>query len=305
MANSGMAASVLAGGTSSRLQRVLRQLPMGDVERRAVEAGEIDAVVDYIGVNVIMFPAARRALRDSARRALAAESRANLEMPRRNSLLASLPRADYRRLLPALEPVRLELGDVVLEAGAPVRHVHFPVDCVMCLLTETGSQRAVATGLVGHEGMVGTSLALASGVSSARALVLVAGTALRMPASLFTYEFQRALQLQLQLHRYAQVELDQARQIAACIASHPFEQRLAWWLLMIGDRTGSPEMFLTQENLAAVFNMRRVSVTVASSSLRARGLIAYTRGRISILDHKGLESRSCPCYRRAVPTLVA
>lgn len=297
MLNKGGVASVQTGRRSSRLHRVLRQLSRDASERRAIEAGEIDAIIDYDRSNVIVFPAARRALRDAAERASAAERKATLEMPERNSMLAALPRAEYRRLLPALEPVTLELGDVLHEAGAPIRHVYFPVDCVICLLTKSDNHQTVATGLVGHEGMVGMPLALEVGVSSVRAVVQVAGTALRMPAARFTNEFQRGLQLQRQLYRYAQVKLNQARQLAACIASHCLEQRLACWLLMNGDRAKSPEMFLTQEYLAAVLNVRRESVTAASGSLRSRGLISYNRGRICILDRKGLEAASCRCYR--------
>jgi len=267
------------------------------MERRAIEAGEIDAVIDYGSANVIVFPVARRALRDAANRAASAERKATLEMPKLNSLLATLPRAEYRRLLPALEQVTLERGDVLHEAGAPIRHVYFPVDCVICLMTKVDDQRAVATGLVGHDGMVGIPLVLEVGVSSVRAVVQVAGTALRMPATRFTNEFQRGLQLQRQLYRYAQVKLNQARQIAACLASHRFEQRLACWLLMIGDRAKSPELLLTQKNLATILNVRRVSVTTTSGSLRSRGLIGNDRGSLSILDRKGLEAAACRCYR--------
>jgi len=290
-------AGVPAGRVSSELRRTLRELPLGEMERHAIEGGEIDAVIDYGSANVIMFPAARRALRDMALRAAAAEGRATPAGPERNSLLAALPAAEYRRLLPALEPVALEPGDVLHEAGAPIRHVYFPIDCVICLLTQTDQPRPVATGLVGHEGMLGISLALEVGVSSVRAVVQVAGAAWRMPASRFTNEFQRGLELQRQLYRYAQVELNQARQTAACVASHCFEQRLAGWLLMIGDRARSTELQLTQEQLSDQLNVRRVSVTTAAGALSARGLISHNRGRISILDRKGLESASCSCYR--------
>ena len=112
-------------------------------------------------------------------------------MPEGNSVLAALPRADYRRLLPVLERVVLEFGDVLHEAGAPIRHVYFPVDCVVCLLTRTDGQRSVETGLVGHEGMVGISLALGVEVPSVRAVVQVAGSALRMPSARFNDELRR------------------------------------------------------------------------------------------------------------------
>lgn len=283
---------------ASGLQRVLRQLPLGGDEREAIAAGEIDAVIDYGSANVIVFPAARRALLDTARRASAADRVAVLEMQDRNSLLAALPRSEYRRLLPAFEPVELRLGDVLYEVGAHMPQVYFPLDCVVCLLTKCDARRTVATGLVGHEGMVGLQLALDAGVSTVRAEVEVAGLALRMPAVRFEIEFQRGLHLQRQLYRYAQVQLNLARQIAACVASHLLEERLASWLLMINDRAEPQKMYLTHEHLAAVLNVRRVSVTLACGALSSRGLISCNRGNISILDRKGLELAACHCYQR-------
>jgi CRP-like cAMP-binding protein len=94
------------------------------------------------------------------------------------------------------------------------------------------------------------------------------------------------------------VKLAQARQTAACIASHLLGQRLACWLLMTSDRSRSQDIVLTQEYLAAVLHVRRVSITVASGSLRSRGLISYDRGKIRILNRPGLEAASCSCYRK-------
>ena len=296
MLNDSNLATVHAG-SGPALQRALGQLPRGGLELQAVEAGEIDAVIDYAHANVIMFPVARRALRVAASRASAASRKAALEGPAANSVLAALPRAAYRRLLPSLEPITLEFGVVLHELGAPIRHVYFPIDCVVCLLTGTESQQAVETGLVGYEGMLGVSLALGVGVSSVRAVVQVAGTALRMPAARFNNEFRRCPPLQRELYRCAHVEMTQARQTAACVASHLFEQRFACWLLMTSDRSRSREMLLTQGYLATVLNVRRESVTQVAGSLRSRALISYSRGRIGILDRKGLESASCSCYR--------
>ena len=285
-----------AGRLSSGLRRVLRDLPIGRLERDAIDAGEIDAVIDYGRANVIVFPVARRALLDAAKRATKAEYKAALKMPKRNSLLAALPHSEYLRLVSALEPVVLNHGDVLLQFGAPILYIYFPLDCVICLLTKFDSQRTVATGLVGYEGMVGISLVLEVKASSVRAVVHVAGTAMRIPAALFTNQFQCGLQLQRQLYRYAQVELDQARQIVAYITSHRIEQRLACWLLMVHDRLEEPKkMFLTHKYLATVLNMRRVSVTLAFGLLSSRGLISYNRGNILILDRKGLELASCQC----------
>ena len=72
-----------------------------------------------------------------------------------NRLLAALPRKDYERLLPALEPIPLAFGSVLAEPGERIRHVYFPVDSLVSLLTMVDSKKAAEVGLIGSEGMVG------------------------------------------------------------------------------------------------------------------------------------------------------
>jgi CRP-like cAMP-binding protein len=293
-----------AGLGSARLRSALRLLPKGGVERKAVDAGEIDAVVDYANSNIIMFPLAQRALRAAAKRAASTNHEPAFQGLIANSVLAALPRTDYEQLLPGLEPVALKLGEVLHEEGVPIRYVYFPVDCVASLLTRTEGQRTAATGMVGYDGMVGMSLVYGVDASSVRAQVLAAGTAMRMPAERFQDEFRRCLPLQRELYRYAYVELVQARQAVACISSHHLEQLLARMLLMISDRSGSQDIFLTQEYLAGTLCARRVSITLAAATLRSRKLIRYSRGTISIVHRKGLEAASCSCYKK-IETLHA
>ena len=297
MLNETRLASVHAGRVSARLRKVLTQLPTRGPERQAIEAGEVDAVIDYAHSNVILLPSARRALRE-ARRVLPAVAEQTKDAPVANSLLAILPRAEYERLLPGLEPVTLRVGEVLQEPGVPIRYVYFPFDSIVCLMAAAEPREAVEVGLVGYEGIVGISLALGVDVASARALVHTAGTALRMKASAFHDAFAQNPPWQRELHHYAFVKLTMARRVAVCIGCHALELRLACRLLMTSDRVRSKDLSLTQETLAATLNVRRSTVTLASISLRSRKLIEYNRGRIRILDRKGLESASCSCYRR-------
>jgi CRP-like cAMP-binding protein len=289
---------------AARLQSALRQLPEGGVERQAIDAGEIDAVVDYANSNIIMFPLAQRAMRDAAKGATAADRQPALKGPARNSVLAALPRADYDRLLPGLEAVALKVGEVLHEEGVPIRYVYFLVDCVVCLLTRTEGQRTTATGIVGREGMVGMPLVYGVDASSVRAQVLAAGAAMRMSAERFRDEFRQSLPLQRELYRFAYVQLAQTRQAVACGRSHHTEQFLASMLLMISDRSASQELLLTQETLADLLHARRESITVAATALRSSNLIRYSRGKVSIVRRKGLEAASCSCYKR-IETLHA
>ena len=52
------------------------RLAKGGAEQQAIEAGEIDAIIDHATNNIILLPAARRALRDLAGRAYAGSPKA-------------------------------------------------------------------------------------------------------------------------------------------------------------------------------------------------------------------------------------
>ena len=177
--------------------------------------------------------------------------------PIANSLLASLPRKDYQRLHAGLEPVTLTYGEVLYEPGDPIRHVYFPNDSIVSLLTTVENHEALEVGLVGREGMVGISFALGMDVASVRALVQGTGTAMRMESARFHKEFQQCRPLQRELYRYTHAMLAQARQTAACNRFHVVEARLARWLLMTRDRVQSNDFRLTQEFLSQMLGVQR------------------------------------------------
>ena len=214
-----------------------------------------------------------------------------------NQLLAAVPRPAYQRMLSGLEPVELSYGQVLYEPQELIRHVYFPVNCLVSLLTTVDKKRTLEVGMVGNEGMVGTPLVLGIGVSAVRALVQGSGTAMRMTAARFLAEFKKNIQLQRALFRYTHLLMAQVSQTAACNRFHKAEERLARWLLMTADRVHSEEFRLTHEFLAHMLGVRRVGVTKAASDLERRKLIDYSRGNIRILDRKRLEAAACTCYR--------
>jgi PAS domain S-box-containing protein len=215
-----------------------------------------------------------------------------------NTLLAALPRNDYAALLDGLQPVTLTYGTVLYEPGELIGHVYFPIDCVVSLLATVGDRQAMEVGLVGREGMAGISLAFGTDVASVRGLVQAGGSALRMKSERFRKGFEQSLPLQREVYRYTYAKLALARQTAACNRFHAVEARLARWLLMTSDRVGSEEFFLTQAFLADMLGVRRAGVNEAAGAVQVRKLISYSRGKIRILNRKGLEAAACQCYAK-------
>ena len=72
-----------------------------------------------------------------------------------NHLLASLSGEVRERLLPSLELCTLPLGKVLYDAGAPILHVYFPIDCVVSFLNVTAAGDSTEISAVGNEGMIG------------------------------------------------------------------------------------------------------------------------------------------------------
>ena len=208
-----------------------------------------------------------------------------------------LPRKGYELLLPQLEQVTLDFGDVLYRPGEAFEHVYFPIDCLVSLLTEVEGHLALEVGMVGRDGMLGVPLALGVRESPVRALVQGTGTALRMEAARFRRELRHNLPLQRAVLRYTHDLMVQVTQTATCNRFHDVEARLARWLLMTRDRIRSNDFRLTQDMLSRMLGVLRVAVTTAAGTLQERRMIRYSRGKIAILDSAALEAAACVCYQ--------
>jgi CRP-like cAMP-binding protein len=287
--------SALAPGkTETTFKSWLRRLVTGAAELQAFDAGEIDAVMDRDSGCAHLLPEAQDALRDSSRIARSAlEAGGVVE----NQLLAALPSGDYARMEGDLESVALKCGQVLYEPGERMRHVYFPRDCVVSLLTPVEGHRVLEVGLVGREGMIGARLVLGTDKSSVRALVQGTGTALRMSSERFLREFRRSQALHRAMLQFTDRLMVQVSQTAACNRFHVVDARLARWLLMTAERARATTFHLTHSIIASMLGVRREGVTVAAVGLQRRGIIRYSRGKITILDQAGLAAAACSCYR--------
>ena len=215
----------------------------------------------------------------------------------KNRLLATLPKREYERLLPGLKRIPLVFGDVLYEPGDIIKHVYFPNDSIVSLLSALSERSTLEVGMVGNEGMAGLPIFMGVNVSRTRAIVQGAGSAMRMTAATVRHEAKLPSTLHHLLHRYTHSLLCQVSQSAACNRFHSVDARLARWLMMTSDRLGLDEFRLTQDFMSNMLGVRREGVNKAAGQLQTAKLIRYRRGMITILNRPGLEAHSCECYR--------
>jgi CRP-like cAMP-binding protein len=231
------------------------------------------------------------------------------DSPRSNALLAALTAGAYRRLLPDLEEVTLEVHETLFKQVGRLQFAYFPTSSVitLCYALEGNGTMAKAWP-VGREGVVGISLFLGGPKRDDRADVQIAGRAYRLPARALLAEFRLAGASQSLLLRYVFALVTQASQLSVCSNYHSVDQRLCRFLVRLFDRVPPGAVAITQEQIAALLGVRRVSITVAAGDLQAAGIIGYQRGMIRVLDQQLLEQRSCACagiIRRAFAQVAA
>ena len=220
------------------------------------------------------------------------ESRGNT----RNRLLDALPPKEYTRVAQKLEPLELQLSQVLFRPGERIQFVYFPVETIVSLMTDLEDGTGVEVGLVGREGMVGISAVFGVERESKVATVQRTGTALRMGADNLREELAGGGGLQHLLLQYAHALMSQISQSVVCNVRHTINGRLVRWLLMYQDRADADEFELTQEFIANMLGVTRSSVGEVARTLQEMGLVSYERGRFRIINRMAMEQMSCECY---------
>jgi CRP-like cAMP-binding protein len=215
-----------------------------------------------------------------------------------NKLLAALPPADYRRILPSLTTVPLKFKQVLHKHGEKIDTVYFPGlgSCSITNVMTDGRMVEVAT--IGPEGMVGMTVFLGGDVSPGEAFVQVpVGDGQSMPVGAFKRELARQGAFHDLISRYSQALHVLMMQSIACNSLHSVEERCSRWLLMTHDRAGSDHFRLTHEFLGFMLGVRRPTVSLVLGTLHKAGVIANGTRKITVVNRKGLEDASCECYQ--------
>jgi CRP-like cAMP-binding protein len=214
-----------------------------------------------------------------------------------NQLLNSIAVREREQILAECATIPLPFGRVLYESNDAMRYVYFPTSGFVSLISQDGAKHSLEVGLVGAEGMVGSTLALGVSSSPLKALIQGQGSALRMRADSFADALNEIAQLRQVIGAYLFVQYAQVAQTATCGRFHALDARLARWILLTQDRAGAGHFRLTHELLAQMLGVRRAGVTMAAGMLQKRHLIQYRRGIVAVLNRPGLEALACACYK--------
>ncbi len=214
-----------------------------------------------------------------------------------NLILRSLPDGEHAHIMGHSMPVRLAQNDVIYESGRSIEYVYFPESGMVSLLTGR-DRRAITTGVVGCEGLVGSKVVLGFPEAHGQAVVHLSGHAMRMPAPQFLQAYGRLPSFAGLVNNHIGLLLFQAEQNALCHALHSIESRFCRWVLQAADRLDSNVLELTQESCSQILGVQRTSVSMVAHTLQVAGAIRTRRGKIEILDRASLDSAACECYTR-------
>ena len=188
-------------------------------------------------------------------------------------------------------------GDVFLEVGDPVSSIYFLVSGAASATMPMENGTAVEVLLFGRDRAIGLFAANGPVNTFCRIAAESDGTAIVVPIDRFRALVDERPTLRAAVNAHLVAMVTQIAKGAACNAVHRLQPRLASWLLRFHDRMEGRELTLTQEHMSRMLGVSRTSMNAVAQALQATGLVRYTRGRVDIIDRKGLERVACGCYR--------
>lgn len=215
----------------------------------------------------------------------------------RNRLLDALPQDVTAGLQSDFERVSLERGKVLHHPGETIRHLYFPLSCLVSITVTMREGKTAEAGAAGNREVVGVNAFMGgSETNQTEYVVQIEGEALKMEAQPLLDAFNSNKAVRDVFLKYTQAYIAQLSQNVGCNRLHNVEQRFARWMLEVFDRIQTTDLRLTQEFIGEMLGVHRPTVTEIAKKLEEQGLITVQRGLIRISNLQGLEQIACECY---------
>lgn len=219
-----------------------------------------------------------------------------MDLLQKNRILEGLPLSEREVIDSSWELQEMHLGDVIEEAGRPIRFLRFPIDCAISVTNVQDQEHTVEVTVTGKEGATGSSIVLGSDRSPSMALVQIGGTAIRVPASEVLNRLPRLPYLNAALARHNLLLLNLAVISVGCSQFHSPPERVARWLKAHWHRTGIESFPFSNEFLAVQVGVDRKIVAEALEDFQQQGIVQQKRNNVTITDQEALGRQACQCF---------
>ncbi len=184
----------------------------------------------------------------------------------------------------------------LVRPGETIERCYFFESGVASVISSNADGKQAEIGIIGREGMVDVAAVMGGDSSPLEVLVHMPGEAYAIPTPDLIAIAEESRDFRRLLLGFAHSFLIQVSHTALATVTLNIEDRLARWLLMSCDRSDSDTFPVTHEFLSLMLGVRRAGVTDALNKLAAAGLIATSRGQITILNRSALEKRAGDSY---------
>lgn len=212
-----------------------------------------------------------------------------------NRFLQMMQPEDRALFLDASVKVELQTRDILTEEQKVIQSVYFPLTAVVSIMVAAQDARPIEVGMVGSEGH--TDLVLRDGdLSALRNIVIVAGTALCIPADAFARAIWSRPSIYRLMLAYKEALSIQFAFSALSHGTSTIDARLARWILMLQDRLQIESIPMVHNLIAEALAVRRSGVTTALHVLEGLGAIKSVRGTIIVRDRSILQGLAGSTY---------
>lgn len=210
----------------------------------------------------------------------------------RNRLLSLISDEALTALSPSIVPIAMrEKIDDAQHSGS----VYFIEDGVASVVADVDTKMSIELGIIGYEGVTGVHMLYDDPVNVFSTVMQVEGRAAAVDAGKWQALLKRDEQARSVAARFARAFSIQVASTALANGRSKLDERLARWLLMVCDRTGTT-FGITHEFISVMLGVRRTGVTLAIQLLEGNSLIRASRGSITIVDRPGLVAKANGAY---------
>jgi CRP-like cAMP-binding protein len=213
-----------------------------------------------------------------------------------NQLLNALEPGAFERMAKKLTREKLRTKQVVYKPNEPIDHILFPENAVLCLMTLMSNGDTIEAATVGREGASWISAAAGAPSMPCETIVVIEGTALRLPIADLDRELKENDRFLDVLTQYSHALLIASMRTSACNGLHGLQERCARWILMTLDRVDADRFAVTKEFLAQLLGTNRPTASVLVSTLERAGILNVDGRWVTLADRNRLKEAACECY---------